>query len=140
MPKGSIGLKFLAVETDGDYNNKTYMRDTIQGGVMGAAIAVNEMNFDQEVLKAGVPVLVDFWAEWCGPCKMLMPIVEDLAVELQGRAKVCKINVDEAQDLAAQFNVMSIPTLFIFKNGKPVDQMVGVLPRPKILEKIQAHM
>lgn len=107
---------------------------------MGAAVMVNEGNFDAEVLKFPGAVLVDFWAEWCGPCRMVLPIVEEIAVELQGKAKVCKVNVDEAQDLAARYNVMSIPTLIIFKNGQPVEEMVGALPKPALLNKLKAHM
>jgi thioredoxin 1 len=106
---------------------------------MSKALMVTKDNFESEVLRSDRPVLVDFWAEWCGPCKMLLPIVEELAAELEGKVKVCKVNVDEAQDLAADFNVMSIPTLFIFKGGSPVEQIVGAVPRAKILEKLKAH-
>jgi thioredoxin 1 len=122
-----------------DIIKKFFDRSFPQGGVMGAAVMINTTNFEAEVLRSDVPVLVDFWAEWCGPCKMLLPIVEELAAELAGRVKVCKANVDEVPDLAAQFNVMSIPTLMIFKNGEPVDQMVGALPKVKLLEKLKAH-
>ncbi|MBF0486427.1 MAG: thioredoxin [Candidatus Omnitrophica bacterium] len=107
---------------------------------MSAATMVTKDNFESEVLKSSLPVLVDFWAEWCGPCKMLLPIVEELAAELQGKVKVCKVNVDESQELAADYNVMSIPTLFIFKNGQMVDQIIGAVPRVKILDKLKAHM
>ncbi|MBF0619818.1 MAG: thioredoxin [Candidatus Omnitrophica bacterium] len=107
---------------------------------MSAAIIVNQGNFEAEVLKSDLPVLVDFWAEWCGPCKMLLPIVEEIANELAGKVKVCKINVDDSADLAGKYDVMSIPTLYIFKGGKPVDQMVGALPKGKLLEKLKAHI
>jgi thioredoxin 1 len=107
---------------------------------MGAAVKVTGDNFESEVLKSGVPVLVDFWAEWCGPCRMVLPIVEEIAGELAGQAKVCKINVDESPDLASKFDVASIPTLLIFKNGQVVDQMVGALPKVRLLEKLKAQI
>ena len=107
---------------------------------MGSAVNLTESNFEQEVLKSNVPVLVDFWAEWCGPCRALAPIVEELAVELQGKMKVAKLDVDAAQDLAGQYNVMSIPTLLIFKNGEPVEQMVGAMPKAQLMTKIKPHL
>lgn len=107
---------------------------------MSKAINVNSTNFSQEVLQSSIPVLVDFWAQWCGPCRMVLPMIEEIAVEVDGQAKVCKVNVDEAQDLAAQYNVMSIPTLIIFKNGQIVDQMMGALPKPALIDKLKAHI
>jgi len=88
-------------------------------------INVNDANFPQEVLQSPVPVLVDFWAEWCPPCKMIGPMIDELAAEYAGKAKVCKVNVDEASGLAVQFGIQSIPTIFVFKNGQPVDQVLG---------------
>ena len=88
------------------------------------AVMLNEQNFQDEI-KEGV-VLVDFWAEWCGPCQMMLPILEELSVRMEGKAKVAKLNVDESPTIAGQFRVMSIPTLIVFKNGEPVETMVGV--------------
>ncbi len=110
-----------------------------RGGVMGA-LHLDEKNFETEVLKSQLPVLVDFWAEWCGPCKMIGPIIDQLSVELQGKMKMVKVNVDESPQLAGQFNVMSIPTLLIFKGGQPVDQIVGAMPKDKLLAKLNAHL
>jgi thioredoxin 1 len=89
------------------------------------ALTLNDSNFQSEVLDSSVPVLVDFWAEWCGPCKMIGPIIDQLGEELAGQAKVGKVNVDEARALAVQFNVRSIPFLLFFKNGEVKDQVVG---------------
>ncbi len=88
------------------------------------AIAVNDSNFKEEI-KTGV-VLVDFWAEWCGPCQMMLPILEELTTRMEGKAKICKLNVDEAPTTAGQFRVMSIPTLIVFKDGEPVETLVWV--------------
>ncbi|MFY9233843.1 MAG: thioredoxin [Fimbriimonadaceae bacterium] len=99
---------------------------------MAAGLAVSSTDFEQTVLNSEVPVLVDFWAEWCGPCKAIGPAIEELATEYEGRAKVVKINVDQEGDLAMKYGVMSIPALLVFKGGKVVDQMVGALPKPQI--------
>jgi len=104
------------------------------------ALHITEKNFDAEVIKSTLPVLVDFWAEWCGPCRMVGPVVEEIANELNGKLKVGKINVDEAQNLAASFNVMSIPTLMVFKDGKVVQQMVGAMPKESLLAKVKPFL
>ncbi len=90
-------------------------------------------NFEEEVLKSEKPVLVDFYADWCGPCQMMGPIIEELATELEGKAKVGKINVDENPDIAVEYNVMSIPTLIIFKKGKEEKRLVGIRDKEEIL-------
>jgi thioredoxin 1 len=89
-------------------------------------VTLTDGNWDQEVLKSPVPVLVDFWAEWCGPCKMLAPVLDELATEYAGKAKVAKLNIEESQGLANQFRISSIPTVLLFKNGQPTEQIVGL--------------
>ncbi|MEW5894214.1 MAG: thioredoxin [Candidatus Omnitrophota bacterium] len=97
-------------------------------------------NFQSQVLRSDIPVLVDFYADWCGPCKMLSPIVDQLSDELEGKAKVFKLNVDEGQEIAAQYNIMSIPNLLLFKNGEVAVQMVGAMPKDQLLAKMKPHI
>jgi thioredoxin 1 len=98
---------------------------------------VTQANFDEEVLMSQGPVLVDFWAEWCGPCKMIAPIVEEMAKDYQGRLKVCKLNVDEERDISLKYGIRSIPTLIVFKGGNPVEKIIGALPKPALKSKIE---
>lgn len=98
------------------------------------AIKITKENFENEVLNAKVPVLLDFWASWCGPCKMVSPIVDEISQELGDKAKVCKINIDEQAELASKYNVMSIPTLMVMKEGKVVSTSVGAKPKNAILK------
>lgn len=100
-----------------------------------------EENFDAEVLKSDVPVLVDFWAPWCGPCRVVGPTVEEIANEVEGKgAKVGKVNVDEHGNLSMKYGVLSIPTLIVFKDGQPVGQLVGIQSKEKILETLKGAM
>jgi thioredoxin len=104
---------------------------------MKATIEVNEANFEQEVLRSGQPVVVDFWAEWCGPCKMLAPALEEVAQEQAGRVKVAKVNVDANPGLAARYGIRSIPTLLYFSGGELRQQTVGVVSKAAILSKLE---
>jgi thioredoxin 1 len=107
---------------------------------MSNALAVTSANFATEVLQSPLPVLVDFWAAWCGPCRAVAPTVEALASEYAGKLKVVKLDVDESGDVAGQFGVQSIPTLILFKGGQPVERLVGSVPKSAIVSKIQQHL
>ena len=103
-------------------------------------IDVNDKNFKQEVLESDLPVLVDFWAVWCGPCLMVAPVVEQIAKEYNGKLKVCRLNVDEAPQTASEYGIMSIPTLAIFKNGEIADKVIGALPKSVLEETVKKYV
>jgi thioredoxin 1 len=106
---------------------------------MSNAIAVSDSSFESEIEKHEGLAVVDFWATWCGPCRMIAPILDQLAVEYAGRAKVTKLDVDANQQTAIRFNVRSIPTVLFFKDGKLVDQVIGAVPKPALEAKFKAH-
>ena len=107
---------------------------------MGNAVAVTEESFEKEVLQSEVPVLVDFWAAWCGPCRAIAPIVEQIATEYSGRLKVVKLDVDDSGETSIRYGVMNIPTLLLFKGGSVVERWIGVQPKPALLSRIQPHL
>ncbi len=103
----------------------------------GAVMEFSDTNFEQEVTKSPVPVLVDLWAAWCGPCRLIAPVVEELAGTYQGKMKMGKLNVDDHPQVAAQFRIMNIPTLLLFKGGQEVDRIVGVVPKEELTRRIE---
>jgi len=104
------------------------------------ALEITDATFEETVLKSDIPVMVDFWAAWCGPCRMVGPLVEELAGEYDGKALVGKLNVDENQGVAAKYGIRSIPTLLVFKGGEVVDKLVGAVPKQTIADKINAQL
>jgi thioredoxin 1 len=101
---------------------------------------LTDANFDENVKASDVPVLVDFWAEWCGPCKMIAPILEEIAQEHAGKVRIAKLNIDDNLDVTRRFDVMSIPTLILFKDGEPKARLIGAKPKGALLEEISAYL
>ncbi len=106
----------------------------------GNVVEVNDANFEEEVLKAETTVLVDFWAPWCGPCKMVGPVVEEFAGENAGKIKVCKLNTDQGIKTAQKYGIMSIPTLMVFRSGEKVDQFIGALPKEQLAASMAKYL
>ncbi len=107
---------------------------------MANTVEITDTNFNEVVNNTDQPVMIDFWAEWCGPCKMLGPIVEELANDYEGKAVIGKVNVDNNQEVSMQFGIRSIPTLLIFKNGEVVDKQVGYVPKNVLAQKLEANI
>src|SRR5438874_8082884 len=106
---------------------------------MGALPQISDATFEQET-KGETPVLVDFWAEWCGPCRMVAPVLEQIAVEQTGKLKIVKLNVDENQQTPMQFGVSGIPTMILFKDGEMVERIVGFMPKPQLMKRLEPHL
>ncbi len=107
---------------------------------MAKPIHVTDSTFDAEVLKSEIPVLADFWAEWCGPCRMVAPVLEDIAEEYDGELKIAKLDVDENGETAKRYGVKSIPTLILFTNGQSVERLVGAMPKEQLLSRIRPYL
>ncbi|GAB4375346.1 MAG: thioredoxin [Elainellaceae cyanobacterium] len=107
---------------------------------MSAAAQVTDSTFDQEVLESNVPVLVDFWAPWCGPCRMVAPVVDEIAEQYSGQVKVVKVNTDENPNVASRYGIRSIPTLMIFKEGQRVDMVVGAVPKTTLASTLEKYL
>jgi thioredoxin 1 len=108
--------------------------------VAGMITELDESNFEEEVLKSAIPALVDFWAPWCGPCKMMGPILEEASAEWEGKIKVCKLNVDEVMNVARNYQIQSIPTMILFENGEPAKRLVGARPKSAFMEEFQGWL
>jgi thioredoxin 1 len=107
---------------------------------MTSAVAVTDSSFEQDVVQSDVPVLVDFWAPWCGPCRMVAPVVDEIAEQYAGKIKVVKLNTDENPGVASQYGIRSIPTLMIFKGGSKVEMVVGAVPKATLAKAIEQHL
>jgi thioredoxin 1 len=124
----------------GSYNQSRISSFTERAVLMSRIVEVTDDNFEQEVLQADQPVFVDFWAVWCGPCRMIAPVFEELSEEYAGKVKFVKVNVDEVTKSVANYGIMSIPTLMLFKDGQPEETLVGVQPKEKLAEVLDSHL
>jgi thioredoxin 1 len=107
---------------------------------MAHPVAVSDETFEREVVESPTPVLVDFWAEWCGPCKMITPVLEQIAEEQDAKLKIVKLNVDENPSMLQKFGIRGIPTMILFKGGQPVETIVGFMPKPALMGKLEKHI
>ena len=107
---------------------------------MAHPVAVSDETFEREVVESPTPVLVDFWAEWCGPCKMITPVLEQIAEEQDDKLKIVKLNVDENPSMLQKFGIRGIPTMILFKGGQPVETIVGFMPKPALMGKLEKHI
>lgn len=135
-----ICLNLLLISPNGLFLAMVKLRMFKQGILGMAAAEVTNSTFKQEVLESKTPVLVDFWAPWCGPCRMVTPVVEEIADQYKGKVKVVKVNTDQNNDLATQYGIRSIPTLMIFKDGQRVDMVVGAVPKSTLASTLEKHL
>lgn len=137
---GSTPPSYEFLQASAEAENSLLHSENTDPDRMSSAAAVTDASFEQDVLKSDVPVLVDFWAPWCGPCRMVAPIVDEISKEFEGKIKVFKLNTDENPNVASQYGIRSIPTLMIFKDGQKVDTVVGAVPKTTLSGTISKYL